>query len=70
MNDIERTVGDINKVWMAGFRAGVEAAAKEAEAYGERHENTHGAAYLSGIAIADCIRSLLNESGAGEKGKT
>ena len=82
MNDIERTVGDINKVWMAGFRAGVEKNA------GEHMYHALGRACIERILRADvlceppldvllrleCIiserdhlRSLLNESGPGEK---
>ena len=68
MNDIERTVGDINKVWLAGFRAGVEAAEKLIYQHRSIHGEPGGQAYNNGLAIAaNCCRSLLNESGAAEK---
>ena len=69
MNDLERTVTDINKVWLAGFRAGVEAAMKACE---EPVKYTGGPSSTRKRAWAECvsaIRSLLNESGAAEKEK-
>ena len=75
MNDIERTVGDINKVWLAGFRAGVEAAKKKCEDVYGGHAHTYASENATTYRIQDqtiascvkAIRSLLNESGAAEK---
>ena len=73
MNDIERAVGDLNKVWLAGFRAGVEAAVKELMRQGNVPPSLHER-YCDGWndakeSYAEVIRSLLNESGAAEKEK-
>ena len=64
MNPIERTILAQAEVWKAGFRAGVEAAAKECE----RQKWRGTTVQLGNIhAALDAIRSLLNESGAAEK---
>ena len=66
MNDIERTVGDINKVWLAGFRAGLEAAAKECNHIADGYGIDSSVRIALQLTARD-IRSLLNESGAAEK---
>ena len=68
MNDIERAVGDINKVWLAGFRAGVEAAASKVASFRTGGPDAETVTYW-GEALADSIRSLLNESGTAGKSK-
>ena len=63
MNDIERTVGDINKVWLAGFKAGVQSAQQKLQGLtGRSYEFDMGR-----LDAANEIGSLLNESGAAEK---
>ena len=59
MNDIERPITDINKVWQAGFRAGVEAGAKVCDEHSKK-ASTNISAVLS--CVGAIIRSLLNES--------
>ena len=62
MNQIERTIGDINKVWLAGFRAGVEVAAKAAKEYNWVPDVNVQSPSEHQAKIVSIIRSLLNES--------
>ena len=67
MNDIERTVGDINKVWLAGFKAGVRVTVEQAQ---QKLQQLSGRSYefdMGRLDAANEIGSLLNESGAAEK---
>lgn len=73
MNEIERAYHEATEQWRAGFRAGVEAAAKKCDAKWEKLKgiggsaNTFGAGAVrggagAGFELAQSIRSLLNES--------
>ena len=73
MNDIERVITDLNDQWRAGFRAGVQAAARIPDLWDNGRSCGVGGDPCEHIRmayeIARRIRSLLNESGAGENGK-
>ena len=62
MNEIERAYHEATEQWKAGFRAGVEAAAKECLQRFSKTRRDHSYDYLVADECAVAIRSLLNES--------
>lgn len=72
MNPIELAYHSATEQWRAGFRAGVETAAREVDGTIMTTGCNVSAGFRSGWHSAkgifvENIRSLLNESGAGEK---
>lgn len=61
MNEIERAYHEATEQWKAGFRAGVEAAAGKVASFRTGGPDAETVTYW-GEALADSIRSLLNES--------
>ena len=74
MNEIERSYHSAIEQWRAGFRAGVERSAKVCESlkikpmFASNSFPHAESGFNEGVyEAAKAIRSLLNESGAGEK---